>query len=166
MGVALVAVLAGVILVVVLVGGDGTAKGVAQPKGDMTTGQAVVEALKSTGYKFRYRRVPRLEGYEIVSGEAIQGKQRVQFAVEIRLAGTYKEVKSSSELNPQPPLLRYGFEERGSVVGNIVYLTEGSAPRFAGKSFELESSKAQTTMSIHIGVALSELFSPEVDPGV
>ena len=153
-------------LLVALGSSDNVAKGVTQVKGDTTTVENVIEALEGTGYKLRYRKVPRIQGYEIVSGEAIWGKQRVQFGIEIRLAGPYEDIRSSSELNPQRPIVPYALENSETVVGNIVYVTEGSAPRFAGKSFELESSKAQTTMSIHIGVALGELFPPQVNSGV
>lgn len=148
-------------------GAGDKAVGVTQTRSDTTTRAGVVGALEGTGYKFRYRKMPRLEEYEVVSGEAIHGDNRVEFTVEIRLAGPFDEIRKGSEENPQRPLLRYGRGlEAGDTAGNIRYATVQQAPAVAGHGFELKASRAQTRMSVKIGVALAELFAPKFQPGV
>jgi hypothetical protein len=142
-----------------------TAEGTPQALGNTTTKAAVVSALEGTGYKFRYRKVPNLEEYELVSGEAIQGREHIQFAVEIRKAGPFADITSSAEVNPQPLIVKYGAEEEGTVVGNVIYKTEAQAPKHVGKGVELIPSPAQIHMAVRVGVALRELFATKFRPG-
>ena len=133
--------------------------------GEMTTKAAVVEALDSTGYDLSYRNCPELEGYENISGEASHRGDHVQFAVEIRLDGPYEDLKKNSELDPQPPVIRYGRGlEGGDIVGNVAYYTQQQSPSREGRGIELESNKSETKMAIRIGLALRALFAPKVRP--
>lgn len=156
---ALATVVAAGTSVVALSSCGGTAEGTIRELGDTTSKDAVIGALKSTGYQLRYRKVPRLEEYEIVSGEAIYHRHRIQFTVEIKLSGPYEQRGKRYVPNPQPPVLRYEGYGGGTVVGNIWYGTANDSPNYVGRGFELESNKLETTMAVHLGVALEALFA-------
>ncbi|HZO05579.1 MAG TPA: hypothetical protein VFB52_04270 [Solirubrobacterales bacterium] len=156
---AIVAVGIGLLVPVVGCGEDGGAE--VRPAADTVTTDAVVAALEGTGYQFRYREVPHVEGYEMVAGEARQGETRMQFAVEVRLAGPYSEA-GEERGNPQPQILRYGFGQHATVTGNIRYLTVSQAPRAARGGFELTSSKREQRMEVDVLVALAKLFPPRL----
>jgi hypothetical protein len=141
-----------------------TAQGTVRKLGNTTTKEDVVKALEGTGYEFKYRQVPHLEGYEVVSGEAIHGSEEIEFTIEIRLAGPFEAMKKSSEENPQPPVLRYGGMSSGEVVGNTIFATQAKRPMRAGKGIELESDPAQTEMEVNVDVALRELFAEKYRP--
>lgn len=134
-----------------------------QALGSTTDREAVVAALEETGYRFRFRQVPRVEGWETVAGEATRGGDAVQFAVEIRRAGPIEDA-SGAELNPQPAVVRYALHESGTVVGNIVYRTQMQAPKHAGRGVELELNKAETKMAVRVGIALRQLFAARYRP--
>jgi hypothetical protein len=140
----------------------GTARGTAQQLGDTTSEAAVVEALEATGYRLLYRKVPQLEGYDVISGEAINSKGRIQFTVEINLAGPFGNDVGGAI--PQPPVLRYGPHEEGTVVGNVIYKTAYNGSSRPGRGGELEASRNENAMAVHVGVALRELFAPRFRP--
>jgi hypothetical protein len=135
-------------------GGDG---GTTLERGDTTTPDAVIGALESTGYQLRYRKVPKLEEYEIVSGEARHGGYGIQFVVEIRLSGPFEQRGKRIVPDPQRPVLRYGAGKGGTVVGNIWYATANNSPSQPGT--RTEAAKRQTAMAINLAVELEELFA-------
>ena len=157
---------AGVFLAVFGSGCGATSDAQVRSLGNTTTKQAVVGALASTGYKLRYRQVPHLAEYDVVAGEALDGPARVQFAVEIRRAGPFSEITDVAEENPQPAIVRYGVEDRATVVGNVLYTLEIQHPRVAGRGVELETSKAERSMLIRVGLALERLFASKFRTGV
>ena len=161
----LVAVAIGLLVAVAGCGEDGGAEvrsgAEVRPVADTVTTEAAVAALEGTGYQFRYRKVPHVEGYELVAGEARQGETRMQFAVEVRLAGPYSEA-GDERGNPQPQVVRYGFGQHATVIGNIRYLTVSQAPKAAGGGFELTSSKREQRMEVDVLVALAKLFPPRL----
>jgi hypothetical protein len=150
-------------LVIGLAGCGSSVQAHTQALGSTTKPEAVVAALEGTGYHMRFRQVPRIEGWEIIAGEATRGHDAVQFVVEIRLAGPI-EAASGDELNPQPPVLRYAFREEGTAVGNIVYRTQMQAPKHSGRGIELEVDKAETKMAVEVGIALRRLFADRYRP--
>jgi hypothetical protein len=150
-------------LAVALAGCGSSVEAHTQTSGSTTKPEAVVAALEGTGYHMRFRKVPRVEGWEVIAGEATRGHDAVQFVVEIRRAGPI-EAASGDELNPQPPVLRYAFREEGTAVGNIVYRTQMQAPKHAGRGIELEVDKAETKMAVEVGIALRRLFANRYRP--
>lgn len=162
--VGLASVLVAVAVIVVSQAGGSAAETTPQARGDTTTKEAVMQALEGTRYDFRYRKTPHLAGYEVISGEAVHGRSHIQFMVEIRLAGPFSKMHGAGEANPQPGILRFGLHEEGTIVGNIVYKTESSAPGYPGRGYELEWDKAETDMKITVGVALDELFASKFVP--
>lgn len=155
--------LLGGVSAIVLAGCGNTVEAHTQALGSTTDREAVVAALEETGYRFRFRQVPRVEGWKIVAGEATHGDYAVEFAVEIRRAGPIEDA-SGPELNPQPAVVRYAFRESGTVVGNIVYRTQMQAPKHAGHGVELELNKAETKMAVRVGIALRQLFADRYRP--
>jgi hypothetical protein len=141
-----------------------SAQGTVRKLGNTTTKEDVMKALERTGYKFQFRKVPHLEEYEVVSGEAIHGYDRIEFTVEIRLDGPFEDIKKSSEGNPQPPVLRYQGMGGSEVIGNTTFATEAVKPMHAGKGIELEPDPAQTEMEVNVDVALRKLFAEKYRP--
>jgi hypothetical protein len=158
-------IIAAAMIVIVLIAttmlGGRSADAVTQKLGGTTTKSAAVSALDGTGYAIHFRKVPRLEQFELVAGEARDGAERVQFGVEIGRAGP----SSSGGADPQPPLVRYAQRENGERVGNIDYWIESQSTAVAGRGIELENSKTETKMSNRIAVALDRLFAPRFVPG-
>jgi hypothetical protein len=150
-------------LAIILTGRGSSVEAHTQALGSTTDEKGVIAALRGTGYHFRFRKVPRVEGWDIVAGEATRGGKGVQFAVEIRRAGPIEDV-SGDELNPQPPAVRYAFREEGTIVGNIVYRTQMQAPERAGHGVELELNKAETKIAVRVGIALRQLFAARYRP--
>lgn len=157
-------VAAAAVVLIVSGGGGHAAGGTTQRLGDTTSKDNVVGALESTGYDLRFRRTPRLEGYEIVSGEAVRGSERVQFTVEIRLAGPFEGAGPREPRDPQPPVLRYGAREGGTLIGNVIYKTVNAAPDHVAPVVELQPDRGETRMAVQLGVALRELFAPRFRP--
>jgi hypothetical protein len=145
-------------LSVVALSRSGGGEGATPERGDTTTPDAVIGALESTGYQLRYRKVPTLEEYEIVSGEARHGRYGVQFVVEIKLSGPYS-ASGKRIPNPQPPVLRYGAGKGGTTVGNIWYATAHNSRERWTEGIHLKSERVEITMSINLGVELEELFA-------
>jgi hypothetical protein len=140
-------------------GDDG---GTTPERGDTATPDAVIGALESTGYQLRYRKVPKLEEYEIVSGEARHGGYGIQFAVEIKLSGPYEQPGKRVAPDPQRPVLRYGAGVGGTEVGNIWCATAYNSPRRPGT--RTEATKRENNIAGHLEVALNELFAPRYRP--
>jgi hypothetical protein len=130
--------------------------------GDTTTPGAVIGALESTGYELRYRKVPKLEEYEIVSGEARHRGYGIQFVVEIKLSGPYGQHGKRVVPDPQPPVLRYGGPEDFTEVGNILYATAHNSPIQPGT--RTEATKRESAMSVQLEVELDELFAERYVP--
>jgi hypothetical protein len=163
---ALVLVVAAVVIVISLAGGESEGRAQLQRLGDSTTKAALVDALEGTGLEVHYRKVPHLEEYELVAGEARAGSVRLQFSIEIRRSGQFSEIRGDDESIPQPTIVRYGFEKEGEPVGNVRYNTVLQEPRGPGKEFVLESTKAALRMQIRFDLAIRELFAPKFRPGV
>lgn len=142
-------------------GGDG---GTTPERGDTTTQDAVIGALESTGYQLRYRKVPKLEEYEIVSGEARHGGYGIQFAVEIKLSGPFEQPGKRYIPDPQRPVLRYGAGKGVTVVGNVWYATASNSPERWTEGLHLKSERVEVNMAINLEVALDELFAPRYQP--
>lgn len=155
--------LAAAVAVIQMSGGD-SAQGVVQNRGNTTTKNAVINALASTGYELKYRKTPRVEGYEVVSGQAFQGSDSIEFTVEIRRAGSYEDMKKA-EFDPQPPILRYAGMTERQTVGNIIYGTKASAPNYPGREYELETSPRVLDMESNVEIALRKLFAARFVPG-
>ena len=107
----------------------------------------------------RYRKVPKLEEYEIVSGEARHGGYGIQFVVEIRLSGPFEQRGKRIVPDPQRPVLRYGAGVGGTTVGNVWYATAHNSPERWTEGLHLKSERVEVHMDINLGVALEELFA-------
>lgn len=138
--------------------------------GDMTTESAVIGALEETPYEIRYRKVPRVEGYEVVAGRArSRGGGVVDFSVVLRKGG---EIESSPEGrlggSAQFPVIRY-FESAGSITGNMNFVSQPQGHLVVRKPRRSElawvPTREETKMSIQLGLAVEGLFAPNVDPG-
>lgn len=151
-------------LLAVVAGGCGsTVAAHTETLGSTASKEDVIAALEKTGYTFKFREVPRVEGWDVVAGEATKGGDGVQFAVEIRRAGPIETAVGGAP-NPQPPIVRYAFHETGTAVGNVIYRTQMQAPERAGHGIELELNKAETKMAVQVGVALRKLFDARYRP--
>lgn len=133
-------------------------------------------ALESTGYEIRYRKVPRVEGYDMVAGRARNGTGGVvDFSVVIDNSGPVGDgAKSKRGSPPQFPIIRYAevgesVEVGVEIAGNIGYVTQGQSGLVLGRLRHLGlawiPSKGEDEMSIRIGVALDRLFAPGVIKG-
>jgi hypothetical protein len=151
-------------LSVVALSRSGDDGGTTPERGDTTTPEAVIGALEHTGYQLRYRKVPKLEEYEIVSGEARHGGYGIQFAVEIKLSGPFEQPGKHYIPDPQPPVLRYGAGKGGTRFGNIWYATAHNSPERWSEGLHLKSERVEIKMSIKLGVELRELFAPRYRP--
>lgn len=94
----------------------------------------------------------------------MRGSKRVQFTVEIRLAGAYEGAGPKVPVDPQPPVLRYGTGVGGTLIGNIIYNTTNGAPNHVGPGVELQLDRGETKMAVQVGTALRELFAPRFRP--
>jgi hypothetical protein len=149
-------------LSVVALSRSGGGEGATPERGDTTTPDAVIGALESTGYQLRYRKVPTLEEYEIVSGEARHAGYGVQFAVEIRLSGPFEQHAKRVMPDPQPPVLRYGAGVGGTAVGNIWCATAYNSAIQPGP--RTEATKRENNIAVNLEAALNELFAPRYRP--
>lgn len=161
------AVLVAAVAAWALLGQGSKAEVVLRSSGDQTTEKAVVGALRSTGYRLRFRATPHVEGYDMVAGEA-RGRHGgdVAFSVVIRLSGKYgSDPEGTRRASPQFPVVPYAVAG-STVTGNEVLRTQPQSPYKAGHlkyvGPALVATNGEAKMATRISSAVSRLFAPEV----
>lgn len=153
-----------------LIGCDGAINLLTGPGRPMATEADVVTALETTPYEITYRKVPRLEGYEVIAGRArSRNGGVVDFSVVLRKAGWINNAPESRlGGGPQFPVVRYA-ETQGSITGNMNVVTQEQGhyvverSRFGELGWSPTSEEAN--MGIELGIALNSIFPPNIEGG-
>jgi hypothetical protein len=153
-----------------VLGGSGAgASAKSTPLGATSTARKAEAALAGTGYKILYRKVPRVKGYEMLSGEAIQGRHGIQFVIVIAVGPN--ATLSSEGGSAQSPVLRYQGESTGEIAGNVYLQTVENSPMKPsnlrpGKDLELDLNEPEVKMEIKVDIAIEGLVAPRYRPGI
>lgn len=151
-------------------GGCGAVSEAVEPPGDITNEASVVTALEGTGYDIKLRRVPRVEGYEMVAGRATNKSGGVvDFSATVKTAGPIDDDPESRRGgSPQFPIVRYS-EADASLVGNLAMVTQPQSQfvrgRLNGVGKTYVASHGESQMVARIQAALYNLFAPGVRGG-